>query len=123
MFTRADMERISESWRKSVVDFSKRNSLLFFKPSTKTLEISGDGLVQVENLLAGEAAGLSQLVKDSETELINAEKVAQKLLRDQKQYLEELGVSPVFLAIGFCSWVESEASGNTQEEKSLTLKW
>ena len=118
MFTRADMERISESWRKSVVDFSKRNSLLFFKPSTKTLEISGDGLVQVENLLAGEAAGLSQLVKDSETELINAEKVAQKLLRDQKQYLEELGVSPVFLAIGFCSWVESEASGNTQEEKT-----
>ena len=112
------MERIANEWRASVVDFTKRNSLLFFKPSTKTLEISGDGLVQVEGLLAGEAVGLSQLVKDSEADLINAEKVAQKLLRDQKLYLEELGVSPVFLAIGFCSWVESEASGNTQEEKT-----
>lgn len=112
------MERIANDWRASVVDFTKRNSLLFFKPSTKTLEITGDGLVQVESLLAGEAVGLSQLVKDSETDLINAEKVAQKLLRDQKLYLEELGVSPVFLAIGFCSWVESEASGNTQEEKT-----
>ena len=120
LFTREDMERIAEGWRASVVDFSKRNSLLFFKPSTKTLEITGDGLLEVEKLLAGEAAALSSLAKDSQVDLSNAEKVAHKLLRDQKHYLEELGVSPVFLAIGFCSWVESEASGTTQQEKTTS---
>ncbi len=118
MFTREDMERIAEGWRASVVDFSKRNSLLFFKPTSKTLEVSGAGLEEVEKLLSEETANLSGLITDSEVDLANAEKVAQKLFRDQKLYQEELGVSPIFLAIGFCSWVESEASGNTSEDKT-----
>lgn len=118
MFTREEMARVAEIWRASIVDFTKRNSLLFFKPTSKTLEISGSGLKQVEQLLAGEPVGLSELIEDSEVEIINAEKVLQKLLKDQRLYLEELGVSPVFIAIGFCSWVESEASGNTQLDKT-----
>ena len=118
MFTSDDMARIAEGWRAAVVDFSKRNNLLFFKSSSKTLDLTDADLSQVEEVLQGRTASLSQLIGKGETELLHAQKVTQKLLRDQNRLLEELGVSPVFVAIGFCSWVESEASGNTDDDKT-----
>jgi very-short-patch-repair endonuclease len=112
------MERVASTWRASVVDFSKRNSLLFFKPTTKTLNLANCNHAQMNAILAGEQIALDDLLGGKPEERLEAEKVAQKLLKDQKRLLEELGVSPVQIAIGFCSWVEATATGNTAEEKT-----
>ena len=118
MFTLDEMERVASTWRASVVDFSKRNSLLFFKPTTKTLDLGGCSVAQMNSILAGESISLDDLLPSSPDETLQSEKVAQKLLKDQKRLLEELGVSPIHIAIGFCSWVEATATGTTDEEKT-----
>lgn len=118
VFTSKEMENVSATWRASVVDFSKNNKLLFFKQSTKTLSLESCNLSQVDEILSGNNASLIDLLSGSAEALLNAEKVTQKLLRDQTRLLEELGVSPIYIAIGFCSWVESSSSGNNDEEKT-----
>ena len=118
MFTIQDMERVASTWRASVVDFSKRNSLLFFKPTTKTLNLNDLNPSVLDAILSGEQVALDDLLDGAPDERMQAEKVAQKLLKDQKRLLEELGVSPIHIAVGFCSWVEATASGNTDEEKT-----
>ena len=118
VFTTQDMERVASTWRASVVDFSKRNSLLFFKPTTKTIDLEGCSFTMVDAILSGEQVALDDLLAGGPPERMQAEKVAQKLIKDQKRLLEELGVSPIHIAIGFCSWVESTASGNSDEDKT-----
>jgi len=118
VFTVDEMERVASTWRASVVDFSKRNSLLFFKPTSKTLDLGGCSVIQMNSIIAGELIALDDLLPSPPEERLQSEKVAQKLLKDQKRLLEELGVSPIHIAIGFCSWVEATATGTTDEEKT-----
>lgn len=115
-FERSHMENVAKSWQASVVDFTKRNNLLFFKPRTSNLDLANAQPQEINNLLAGNPASLKQLVNPIQYE--ESQKVVMKLQAKQKYLLEELGVSPLFIAIGFCSWVEAEASGNSPEEQT-----
>lgn len=115
-FERSQMAKVAKSWQSAVVDFTKRNNLLFFKSKTVTLDLGHAKPSELDHLLAGSPASLKFLVHQDKLE--EAQKVASKLLTKQKYLLEELGVSPLFVAIGFCSWIEDEASGNTPEEKT-----
>lgn len=115
-FDRIQMTKVAKSWQSAVVDFTKRNNLLFFKSKSVTLDLGKAQASEINLLLAGSSASLKNLVPDETLE--ESQKVAAKLLSKQKYLLEELGVSPVFVAIGFCSWIESEATGNTPEEKT-----
>ena len=115
-FDRSQMAKVAKTWQSAVVDFTKRNNLLFFKPKTVTLNLENAQSSELNQLLAGSPAPLRNFVPQAAYE--DAQKVATKLLTKQKYLLEELGVSPLFVAIGFCSWIEAEASGNTPEEKT-----
>lgn len=115
-FDRSQMTRVAKTWQSAVVDFTKRNNLLFFKSKTVTLDLGNAKASELNQLLAGSPASLKDFV--SQAGYDDAQKVATKLLSKQKYLLEELGVSPLFVAIGFCSWIESEATGNTPEEKT-----
>lgn len=115
-FDRSQMAKVANTWKSVVVDFTKRNNLLFFKPKTATLDLTCAPVAVIDQLLADTSVSLKALTSQDSYE--DAQKVATKLLTKQKHLLEELGVSPIFLALGFCSWIESEASGNTAEEKT-----
>lgn len=115
-FERSQMAKVSKSWQSAVVDFTKRNNLLFFKSKSVTLDLANAQPSELNLLLSGSNASLKNLVEQKSRE--DSQKVAAKLLSKQKYLLEELGVSPLFVAIGFCSWIESEATGNTPEEKT-----
>lgn len=115
-FDRSQMAKVANSWKSVVVDFTKRNNLLFFKPKTATLDLSSAPTAAINQLLADTSVSLKALTDTAGYE--EAQKVASKLSTKQKHLLEELGVSPIFLAIGFCSWTESGASGSTVEEKT-----
>lgn len=114
-FSRASMEKVSSAWQASVVDFTKRNNLLFFKSKTNTLDLTEAPQENLNELFADAPISLKSLIASAAYE--EAQKVAAKLLSKQKYLLEELGVSPIFLAIGFCSWIEEAANGNTPDEK------
>jgi very-short-patch-repair endonuclease len=115
-FDRIQMTKVAKSWQSAVVDFTKRNNLLFFKSKSVTLDLAKAQASELNLLLAGLSASLKNLVTNDALE--ESQKVAVKLLAKQKYLLEELGVSPIFVAIGFCSWIESEATGSTPEEKT-----
>jgi len=115
-FDRSQMVKVAKTWQSAVVDFTKRNNLLFFKSKTVTVDLSSAPAKDLNQLLSGSATSLKSLVAPAMFE--DAQKVAGKLLSKQKFLLEELGVSPLFVAIGFCSWVEAEATGDTPEEKT-----
>lgn len=115
-FDLEQMASVATAWQSSVVDFSKRNNLLFYKPTTQTLSFTESPASVTDSLLDGTAVSLSIAFGGEEIEVAN--KVAAKLKAKQDYLLEELGVSPIFLAIGFCSWVESEATGSNDDEKT-----
>jgi very-short-patch-repair endonuclease len=115
-FDLIQMAKVAKSWQSAVVDFTKRNNLLFFKSKSATLDLGKAQASELNLLLAGSSASLKNLVTDEDLE--ESQKVAAKLLAKQKYLLEELGVSPIFVAIGFCSWIESEATGSTPEERT-----
>ena len=112
------MEAIADQWRAGVVNFTKRNSLLFFRPKTDTIELSQARLEPIDDLLQGKPANLRSFFPGDEAQVMQAEKIATKLLKKQKVSLEELGVSPVHVAVGFCSWVETAATGVTDADKT-----
>jgi very-short-patch-repair endonuclease len=115
-FDRSQMAKVAASWQSVVVDFTKRNNLLFFKSKTSTLDLSTAPVNALNQLLADSSVSLKALCQNLQYE--DAQKVASKLLTKQKHLLEELGVSPIFLALGFCSWTEAEASGTSKEDKT-----
>jgi very-short-patch-repair endonuclease len=115
-FDHGQMAKVAKTWQSAVVDFTKRNNLLFFKPKTVTLNLENAQANEITQLLTGASAALRNFVSQAGYE--DAQKVATKLLAKQKYLLEELGVSPLFVALGFCSWIEAEATGNTPEEKT-----
>jgi very-short-patch-repair endonuclease len=99
------IQRASEEWRNGVVNFTRRNTLLVFKSGTSTIELNAESISAVSTLLGGGPVGLSQLVPPS-LGIEAADKAAEKLKKKQDYLLEELGVSPINLAIGFASWNE-----------------
>lgn len=115
-FDRNQMAKVAASWQSVVVDFTKRNNLLFFKSKTSTLDLSRAPINALNQLLADSSVSLKALSENLQYE--DVQKVASKLFTKQRHLLEELGVSPIFLAIGFCSWAEAEASGTSKEDKT-----
>jgi len=114
-----DLEKItkvSNEWRTAVVDFTRRNTLLVFKAGTATIPISLTAESPIGLLLNGGTAGLSTLL-DPKTSLEAANKTADKLNKKQIYFLEELGVSPINLAIGLAKWDEPALPDDDNKSK------
>lgn len=116
MFNIEKIRKVSNEWRSSVVDFTRRNSLLVFKSGTATMSVSISSEAAISQLLNGRSVGLSTLVESQEKmEAVN--KVAEKLMKKQTYFLEELGVSPINLAIGLARWNESALTEDTNKSR------
>lgn len=105
MFELQNMAKVSNGWKSSVVDFTRRNSLLVFKPGTSTIRIGKAAQQAIDSLLEGKTISLPSLM-DSDNNPEETSKAAESLLKKQRYLLEELGVSPINLAIGFARWQE-----------------
>lgn len=105
MFDIEKITRVSNEWRSSVVDFTRRNTLLVFKSGTSTISVAASAESAIGLLLNGSSVGLSTLL-ESQEKLDAANKAADKLMKKQTYFLEELGVSPLHLAIGLARWDE-----------------
>jgi superfamily I DNA and/or RNA helicase/very-short-patch-repair endonuclease len=116
MFDLEKIRKVSNEWRSEVVDFTRRNTLLVFKSGPATIPVSLAAESSIDLLLNGGTTGLSSLLHP-ETSLDIANKSADKLNKKQNYFLEELGVSPINLAIGLAKWDEPALPDDDNKSK------
>ena len=93
-----------DAWKKRLIDLSRRNNLLYYRPlvnGTVELPVSLD---LAEFLVSGRSRILSELSGDKELSAANVRTIVRKGLEN----LEEKGLLTLFLALGRCSWTAED---------------
>jgi Protein of unknown function (DUF4011) len=98
------VESAREGWINRLIDLSRRNNLLFYKPVVSgTLELPvGDPLMSF--LTSGELVNISELIGADQTGLSHIRSIARKGLEN----LEEKGLSTLYIAIGKATWTADD---------------
>ena len=103
---RALVDQARQRWIDRLVDLSRRNSLLYFRPSTGSLELDASATGDLRALLDGQAVRLSRLVPSLEETKVDSR--ARAIRRRAIVNLEEKGVQTLFLALGLATWAVSD---------------
>lgn len=135
----AKLDKKIDNWRKKLLDLSKRNRLINFKPTkTKSLPLKGSKVSSIENLGANQKLYIRKSEKDIEEENDEGEiveKTVDVMLSDvrgnellpsrdrentknslnnlrvfKNRFSRERGVETFYLAVSFLEWYESSDS-------------
>ncbi|HEY4358893.1 MAG TPA: AAA domain-containing protein [Acidobacteriaceae bacterium] len=97
---RQRIEAARETWIDRLIDLSRRNNLLFYRPLIGgTIDIP-DGNEGLENLLAGKTVPAQSLLANMVDRPARILNIARKALENQ----EEKGLNTLYLCVGFASW-------------------
>ena len=100
---RQTVENARQSWIRKLIDLSRRNSLLYFRPlKTGTLELTSAPAEKLHDLLAGENVAASNLRPDLEDDALA--KIVRDISRRALENSEEKGLSTLFLTFGVATW-------------------
>src|SRR6201981_4219583 len=92
------VDQARQSWIRKLIDLSRRNNLLYFRPlKTGTLELSSAPGQKVRDLLTGESVAAAKLAPHLEDEALN------KLLRDISRSLSASDMARTGRAIFHCT--------------------
>lgn len=100
------IEQARQRWSDRLIDLSRRNSLLYFRPSQSTLELSPKTSPELHTLFDDQPVRLSKLVANLEE--AKADSRARTIRRRAILNLEEKGVQTLFLAVGMATWEASD---------------
>ena len=104
---RAAVDQAREAWIKRLIDPSRRNNLLYYRPlKTGTLDLTGAEPTARQALLAGESVTLTRLLQ--ETDEVSAVARAQEIRRRALANLEEKGLETLFVAVGMTTWTPAD---------------
>jgi hypothetical protein len=93
-----------DGWTSRLIDLSRRNNLLFYKPVLSgTLELSVTPKM-MEFLTDGESLPIRDLLASEQDHISNVRAIARKGLEN----LEEKGLSTLYLALGKCTWAAGD---------------
>lgn len=93
-----------DAWKTRLIDLSRRNNLLFYRPLVNgTLELPV-GPVLSQFLSRGGSVPISELLGAKELPSATVRMIARKGLEN----LEEKGLSTLYLALGRCSWTAED---------------
>jgi hypothetical protein len=93
-----------DGWTNRLVDLSRRNNLLFYKPvASGTLELPVTTKM-LAFLSVGEPLPLSDLLANAEDKISAVRAISRKGLEN----LEEKGLSTLYLALGRCTWTADD---------------
>jgi len=112
------LRQIAKGWQASIVDYTRRNNLLFFKPRSNTLRLDISRQSAFETLISGGKVSLSDLCHEEDKEKLD--KAATSISKKQQVSVEEIGVSPVYVAFGFLSWVDPDTPASREEVDRAT---
>lgn len=103
------VEQARQAWIKKLIDLSRRNNLLYYRPlKTGTLSLSTGANSHMNGVLAGASVAVSKLLGNSEED---ASAVKNKLTQIGRRALanrEEKGLETLFIAMGMATWPASD---------------
>lgn len=93
-----------DGWTNRLIDLSRRNNLLFYKPvPSGTLELSVTPKM-MEFVTDGESLPIRDLLASDQDRISQVRAIARKGLEN----LEEKGLSTLYLALGKCTWTADD---------------
>lgn len=107
-----------ERWVARLIDLSRRNNLIYFRPTKSTLELTDCDDEELDRLLHGRKVALSALV--TEEEQVEASGKLQEIRRKALANFEEKGLETLFLGVGMATW-EVADEGRPPEAAVLLL--
>jgi len=99
---RALVDQARRSWIRKLIDLSRRNNLLYFRPlKTGTLDLANADQESIAAFLRGEEVSVKKLMPTATDATAN---VVREIARRAMANLEEKGLQTLFLAMGQVTW-------------------
>ncbi|HET9695643.1 MAG TPA: AAA domain-containing protein, partial [Terriglobales bacterium] len=99
----ATVEAARNAWIRKLIDLSRRNNLLFYRPlKTGVLDLSAANGAKKAELLSGQSVAASRLLGDGWQPEHND--VVRDISRRALMNLEERGLSTLFVVMGMATW-------------------
>jgi Protein of unknown function (DUF4011) len=113
------VENARQSWIRKLIDLSRRNNLLYFRPlKTGTLDLTSAPSERLRELLMGQIVAVAKLAPDLEDEALT--KIVRDIFRRALQNSEEKGLSTLFVTFGMATWPSLDG-GRPAESPVLLL--
>jgi len=110
---RSTVEAARQGWIRKLIDLSRRNNLLYYRPlKTGTLDLSSATTEVLRELLIGESVPLGELLPHFEDDALA--KSCRDLARRALENLEEKGLATLFLTFGMATWPATDGGRPTE---------
>lgn len=107
------VEKARQVWIRRLIDLSRRNNLLYYRPlKWGTLSLSRADVERWSELLRGEAVHVKNLVEDLSDEELTSK--ALSIWRKAQANQEEKGLATLYVALGMASWKTSDGGRNSE---------
>ncbi|MGH9326065.1 MAG: AAA domain-containing protein [Terriglobia bacterium] len=105
------VEKARQIWIKKLIDLSRRNNLLYYRPlKWGTFSLSFDGVDRLAALLRGDGVPLKTLVRGVSDEELMAKVLS--IWRRSQANQEEKGLATMFVALGMAGWKAADGGRN-----------
>jgi hypothetical protein len=98
----------TDGWTNRLIDLSRRNNLLFYKPIQNGAIELPVSAAMIEFLREGESLQISDLLASDQGKITSVRAISRKGLEN----LEEKGLSTLYLALGRCTWTADDGGRN-----------
>ncbi|MGZ4878798.1 MAG: AAA domain-containing protein, partial [Candidatus Angelobacter sp.] len=110
---RSLVDQARQSWIRKLIDLSRRNNLLYFRPlKTGTLDLGNADHENMAAFLRGEEVSVRKLLPGETDEALN--KLAREIARRAMANLEEKGLQTLFVAVGKATWPATDGGRPTE---------
>jgi very-short-patch-repair endonuclease len=110
---RAFVDQARQSWIRKLIDLSRRNNLLYFRPlKTGTLDLRNADHENMAAFLRGEEVSVKKLLPVETGD--SATKVVREIARRAMANLEEKGLQTLFVAMGQATWPATDGGRPTE---------
>jgi very-short-patch-repair endonuclease len=110
---RAFVDQARQSWIRKLIDLSRRNNLLYFRPlKTGTLDLRNADHESMAAFLRGEEVSVKKLLPVETGD--SATKVVREIARRAMANLEEKGLQTLFVAMGQATWPATDGGRPTE---------
>ena len=110
---RALVDQARQSWIRKLIDLSRRNNLLYFRPlKTGTLDLGNADNEHMAAFLRGEEVSIKKLLPAETGD--SATKITREIARRAMANLEEKGLQTLFVAMGQATWPATDGGRPTE---------
>jgi very-short-patch-repair endonuclease len=107
------VDQARQSWIRKLIDLSRRNNLLYFRPlKTGTLDLVNADQEKMADFLRGEEVSIKKLLPATTEDSVTG--VVREIARRAMANLEEKGLQTLFVAMGQATWPATDGGRPTE---------